>query len=139
MRRSAAVGLVVLGALLLAASAAYSQPQRAGGSCGWPVSCYPGYVHLTISGQGSVKLSNGFVYPTTLKCIRSCPRKTRVYRTRGPRVALAETPYKGWKFAGWGGDCKSNKKRACAINLSRVQPSQVGGDHFAFVSARFVR
>jgi hypothetical protein len=130
----------VVGSLLLAATAsvAYSRAQRAETRCGWPVSCYHGYVTLTISGRGSVKLSNGFVYPTTLRCVRSCFHVVRVYRTRGPDVALTETPYKGWKFAGWGGFCK-HKYRTCAIDLSRLQPGPTGGDRFARVTARFIR
>jgi hypothetical protein len=128
---------LIVAAVLLAASAAYSQPQRAGTRCGWPVSCYHGYVTLTISGRGSVKLSNSFVYPTTLRCTRSCSRKMRVYRTRGPRVTLTETPYEGWKFAGWSGFCK-NEKRTCAIDLSQIPKPELG-DPDANVSARFIR
>jgi len=138
MRRFTAAAVLVLLALLLAASTAYSQPQRVETSCGWPVSCYPGYVNLTISGQGNVTLSKGFVYPTTLRCTGACTSKMRVYRTRGPRVALTESPYKGWKFAGWGGFCKS-KKQTCEIDLSRVQPAQTGAGRFATVTARFIR
>lgn len=121
---------------LLAAPAAYSQPQRALTPCGWPVSCYHGYVTLTISGRGSVKLNNGFVYPQTLRCSSACTSKMRVYRTRGPRVALTETPYKGWKFTGWSGFCKS-KKPTCAIDLPQVNPSQPGGA--TQVTGRFIR
>jgi hypothetical protein len=136
MRRFTAAAVLVLLALLLAASTAHSQPQRIETSCGWPVSCYPGYVNLTISGQGNVKLNKGFVYPTTLRCTSACARKMRVYRTRGPHVALTESPYKGWKFAGWGGYCKGTKP-ICAIDLSRVTPTL--GGHFATVTARFIR
>lgn len=135
MRRFAVAAVLVLLALVLAASTAYSQPQRVKTSCGWPISCYPGYVHLVIGGQGSVKLNGGFVYPQTRRCRRGC-RIARVYRTRGPRVALTETPYKGWKFAGWGGYCKS-MERTCAINLQRVTPNH--GEHFTKVIARFTR
>jgi hypothetical protein len=84
-----------------------------------------------------VKLNKGFVYPTTLRCSSACAGKMRVYRTRGPRVALTERPSKGWKFAGWGGFCKS-KSPTCAINLSTVNPAQ-GWDRFVKVTARFVR
>jgi hypothetical protein len=136
MRRFTAAAVLVLLALPLAASTAYSQSQRAQTSCGWPVSCYHGYVNLTISGQGDVKLSKGFVYPTTLRCVSGCAHKMRVYRARGPHVALTESPYKGWKFAGWGGYCKG-KKPICAIDLSRVTPNH--GDHFTKVTARFIR
>src|SRR5215469_5673748 len=126
MTRFAVAAGFVLVVLLLAASTAYSQAQRVETSCGWPISCYPGYVHLTIGGEGSVKLNSGFVYPQTRRCSRGC-RIARVYRTRGPRVALTETPSTGWKFAGWGGYCKS-MKRTCAINLSRVSANH--GEHF---------
>jgi hypothetical protein len=119
-------------------SVASSRPQRAGTSCGWPVSCYHGYIRLTISGRGGVKLNDGFVYPATLRCIRACTRKMRIYRTRGPRVALTETPHTSWKFAGWSGPCKI-EKRTCAIDLSRIQPSEPGPDRVGTVTARFVR
>jgi hypothetical protein len=139
-RLTAMVLALVAGTVLLAAtaSATYARPQRAATQCGWPVSCYRGYVNLTISGQGSVKLNKGFVYPATLRCVSGCTSKLRVYRTRGPRVALTETPYKGWKFAGWGGFCKS-QKRTCEIDLSRVQPQETGAGRFATVTARFIR
>ena len=135
MRRFAVAAVLVLAALLIAASTAYSQPKRVKTSCGWPISCYHGYVHLVVGGQGSVKLNSGFVYPQTRRCSSGC-RIARVYRTRGPRVALTETPSTGWKFAGWGGYCKS-MKRTCAINLSRVTAKY--GDHFTKVIARFTR
>jgi hypothetical protein len=81
----------------------------------------------------SVRLNSGFVYPQTIRCSNACSRKVRVFRARGPHVALTETLYKGWKFAGWSGSCKS-KKRTCAIDLSRVTPSPPGGVRFAKVT-----
>ena len=127
--RFVAALLAALVALLLAASAAHSQPQRARGGD-------PGYVVLTIIGRGTVHMSNGLLRPATLNCVRSCTRKMRVFRTDSWRVAVTETPYKGWKFAGWGGYCKS-MERTCAINLSRVTADH--GEHFTKVIARFTR
>jgi hypothetical protein len=124
MRRFAAATLLFLVALFLAASAAYSQPQRAGGT-------YPGLVKLTIFGHGSVKLGTGFPHQTTLTCSGSCTRKMHTYATNS-YVALTETPSKGWRFAGWAGFCK-NKQRTCRAALGgRRGVAQI-------VSARFIR
>jgi hypothetical protein len=124
MRRFAAATLLFLVALLLTASAAYSEPQRPGGT-------YPGLVKLTVIGHGSVKLGTGFQHRTTLSCTGSCTRVTRLYHT-STSVALTATPSKGWKFAGWAGLCK-NKQRTCAATLGgRRGVAQI-------VSARFIR
>jgi len=135
--RFVAALLAVLVALLLAASAAHSQPRRARGGD-------PGYIVLTIVGRGTVHMSNGLLRPATLNCVRSCTRKMRVFRTDSWRVAVTETPYKGWKFAGWGATrfsqivCKNKQQRTCAVKLS-PSPGPHSLEAFAHVSARFIR
>ena len=137
--RFVAALLAVPLALLLAASAAHAQPQRARGGDG-----DPGYVVLTIIGRGSVHMSKGFLRPATLNCVRSCIRKMRVFGTDSWRVAVTETPYKGWKFAGWGARypsqivCTNKQQRTCAIRLF-PNPGPHSLQAFAHVSARFIR
>jgi len=129
--RLGAAVLGVVGVLLLVASAAYSQPKRAGD--------YAGFVIVRIQGRGSVKLNKGFVQPQTLNCSVSCPRNVRlsIQQTRGPRVVLTAKPAEGWKSAGWRGSCMG-KTRLCAINLARVRPTSYGA-RWANVTAQFLR
>jgi len=110
----------------LGASSAYSQPQRAGD--------IPRAVKLTISGRGSVTLSKAFSHPVTLHCYRSC---THIYSTTHERSAITEKPYKGWKFAGWGGNCK-NKTRTCVVDFTGIPDGPIFSAR-THVSARFIR
>lgn len=131
MSRLAAAGLAVVVVLLLASTAAYSQPKRPGS--------HAGFVIVRIEGRGSVKLNRGFAQPRTLNCSASCPDYVRLsfHQTRGARAVLTEKPAKGWKSAGWSGSCK-NKTRTCAINFARVRPTSYGV-RWANVTARFIR
>jgi len=123
MRRFAAAALV-LAVLLLGASSAYSQPQRARD--------VQRPVKLTINGRGSVTLGKNFTHPVTLSCNRSC---THIYLTSHLRSAITEKPHKGWKFAGWSGNCK-NKTRTCVVHFGADPYPGVATAH---VSARFIR
>lgn len=78
------------------------------------------------------------------KCLSVfCSTRDRLRLHRSP-VVLVETPYKGWKFTGWWGACKS-KAPKCVINVAHIHPNADGqrnihlGARYIPVAAGFTR
>jgi hypothetical protein len=124
MLRLAAALLIASLALLSAAAAARSQPES-----------FNGYVKVGIKGWGSVKASRGVLGHPTIKCTNAtCPVQDALLNSR--RVVLIEKPYKGWKFTGWHGACKS-KKPKCVVDASHVHKNAYGQRNVQ-VGAKFI-
>jgi hypothetical protein len=124
MRRLAGAVLLLTLVLLATAAAASSRTQA-----------YNGDVSLSVKGWGNVKLGKGVIQHGTVRCSRqSCPAVN--YLTRGRRVILTETVYKGWKFTHWRGVCKSRRPR-CSIDVAKIRPTASGERHI-HLSATFV-
>jgi hypothetical protein len=125
MRPLAAALLIASLALLVAAVNARSQARSFNGS-----------VWVGVKGWGSVKAARGtFGHPTTHCTSASCPATNFVLQS--PRAVLNEKPYKGWKFNGWRGGCKSERKPKCVLDASHA-PKDTFGEHSVRATARFV-
>jgi hypothetical protein len=97
---------------------------------------YPGHLGLWIKGWGRVKLSQGLVQHGPFKCRGVfCTTHDSLQLHRSP-VVLGETPYKGWKFTGWWGPCKSTEPK-CVINLAHIHPN-ASGQRNIHVGARYI-
>jgi hypothetical protein len=124
MRRLAAALSNASLAILGAAVSARSQPQSFNGS-----------VSVAVKGWGDIKTTKGAIGHPTVRCTNaSCPRDYLLLRR--PHVVLTEKPYKGWKFTGWRGACKSKRAR-CALDTSHA-PKDTFADHSVHVRATFV-
>ncbi len=121
----AAVLLTASLGLLGAAAGARSQPQS-----------FSGHVWVVIKGWGSVKVTKGAIGHPTARCAGAPCRGTNVL-LKSPRVVLTEKPYKGWKFIGWRGACKSKKTPQCALDASQGRKDIFGG-RGVHAKARFV-
>src|SRR6185312_3231516 len=104
MRMLAAVLSTCSLALLGAVAGARSQPQS-----------FHGHVWVVIKGWGSVKATNGVIGHPTARCA-DAPCRGTSFLLKRPRVVLTEKPYKGWKFIGWLGECKSKKRPKCVLD-----------------------
>jgi hypothetical protein len=114
MRRLLAAAVVVSLALLGGAASARSESRG-----------YSGHLGLWVKGWGTVDLKAGLVEHGPFKCQGVfCTAHGGLRLHRSP-VVLVETPYKGWKFTGWRGACRS-KKPKCAINLLRTHENADG-------------
>jgi hypothetical protein len=74
-----------------------------------------GHLGLWVKGWGTVDLKAGLVEHGPFKCQGVFCTAHDGLRVHSSPVVLVETPYKGWKFAGWWGACRSKKPR-CVIN-----------------------
>lgn len=125
MRRLAAALLVASLALLVAAAGARSEPKP-----------FDGSVWIGANGWGSVKAAKGtFGRPTVLCANVPCPAVN--YPLKVPDAVLTEKPYKGWKFNGWRGACKSRKSPRCVLDATRARKDIFGG-HSVHATAQFV-
>jgi hypothetical protein len=97
---------------------------------------YSGHLGLWIKGWGTVDLKAGLVEHGPWKCKGVFCTSKGGLRLHASPVVLVETPYKGWKFAGWWGACKSEKPR-CVIDLAHIRPN-ARGQRDVHVGARYV-
>jgi len=118
--------VVVISFVLLGAAAnAHSQPRVRTGT-----------VWVSIDGWGSVKPRTGLAKQRTVRCFSAtCPAAKNL--THKFHVVLAESPYRGWKFTGWQGACRS-KKPKCVINVAPRRNVHVGAS-FIPVAAGLTR
>jgi len=121
----AAVFLTSSLALLTAAAAARSQPRS-----------FNGHVWVVIKGWGSVQATKGAVGHPTARCADApCPGTNLLLKR--PRVVLTAKPYRGWKFSGWRGACKSQKTPRCVLDVSNGR-KDIFGARGAYAKARFI-
>lgn len=124
MRRLSAA-LVIASLALLGAASARSQSQSLNG-----------YVWVGIKGWGSVRAGRGVLDHPTVRCVNaSCSADGYALNSR--RVVLTEKPYKGWKFAGWYGGCRSKTKPMCVLDAAHGH-KDVFGQRNVHISARFI-
>jgi hypothetical protein len=75
-------------------------------------------VLLIMHGWGSVTPVQGFESHHSHRCTQ-LPHCGARFHARQRKVTLVATPYKGWKFAGWGVACRKDRTRSCTLDLSR--------------------
>jgi hypothetical protein len=115
MRRLMVALVISSLALLGAAASARSQPQS-----------FNGHVWIVIKGWGNVRVSKGGVGHPTARCAGApCPGTN--FLLKRPRVVLTEKPFKGWKFVGWTGTCRSAKRPRCVLDDSHGRRDIFGG------------
>jgi hypothetical protein len=71
----------------------------------------PGFYRLTAAVQGRGRITS---VPTGISCTKTCAASFPYARS----VRLAAKPAKGWRFAGWSGDCRG--RAACAVKIRRT-------------------
>jgi hypothetical protein len=123
MRRLAVVALAgVLGLTLASAAASTS-------------GTLPGIVKIGIGGWGNVRFGIGFAdRGTKVTCTRAaCNGFADASHYRSSLTATAAT---GWKFVGWLGVCKG-QKRTCKVDLHRVHRNAALGLRLAHTIAMF--
>lgn len=124
MRRLLAAAVVLSLAFLGGAASARSESRVDSGHLG-----------LWVKGWGAVDLKAGLVEHGPFKCQGVfCTTKDGLRLHRSP-VVLVERSYKGWKFSGWRGACRS-KNPKCVINLVQTHGS-ASGARIIHVGARY--
>ena len=124
MRKLAAALTVTLMTVLSTAASASSRPQS-----------FSGYAWIGIKGWGTVTLNRGLTEHRAINCTEAkCGANE--YLLNGARIILNAKSYKGWKFAGWHGACKSRKPK-CAINVKRLHANR-DGQRVIHVGATFI-
>lgn len=86
-----------------------------------------------IYGWGDIKFAR-----VTEGCrVDHCTGIGHTYVSLARRVVLTATePWKGWKFAGWQGACKSTKPK-CVVDFAHVR-RRVAGVPYTWIHARFI-
>jgi hypothetical protein len=123
MRRLAAGFSLASLALLGAAVNARSQPQS-----------FNGAVSVGVKGWGDIKTTKAAIGHPTVRCTNASCLDNLLLKK--PHVVLTETPYRGWKFTGWRGACKTKKAR-CRLDASHARKDSLG-DHRLHVGATFI-
>jgi hypothetical protein len=125
MRRLMAALLISSLALLGAAADARSQRQS-----------FNGHVWVVIKGWGTVEAAKGAIGQPTASCT-DAPCSGVNFQLKRPRVVLTAKPYKGWKFVGWRGPCKTKKTPRCVLDAAQGR-KDIFGERGVDAKARFI-